>query len=62
MTMALRIISARLGELGAIYEPQEGVNVQALIDGGFVEETHTAPAKSAKNKTKAPDAANTTQE
>ena len=60
--MALRIISTRLGELGAIYEPQEGVNVQALIDGGFVEETHTSPGKSAKNKTKAPDAANTIQE
>ena len=60
--MAFRIISERLGELGAIYEPQEGVNVQALIDGGFLEETHTAPAKSAKNNNKAPDAANTIQE
>jgi len=33
-----------------------------LIAGGFLEDTHTAPGKSAKNKTKAPDAANTTQE
>jgi len=57
--MALRIISARLGELGAIYEPQEGINVQALIAGGFLEDTHTSPGKSAKNKTKAPDAAST---
>ena len=60
--MALRIISARLGEPGAIWTPVQGVNVQALIAGGFLEETHTAPAKSAKNKTKAPDAANTDQE
>lgn len=59
MTMALRIISVRLGELGAIYVPQEGVNVEALIAGGFLEETHTGPGKSAKNKTKAPDAAST---
>ncbi len=62
MTMALRIISTRLGELGAIYEPQEGVNINALIAGGFLEDTHTAPAKPAKNKTKAPDAANITEE
>lgn len=57
--MALRIISVRLGELGAIYVPQEGVNVEALIAGGFLEDTHTSPGKSAKNKTKAPDAAST---
>jgi hypothetical protein len=62
MTMALRIISARLGEPGAFWTPVEGVNVEALIAGGFLKDTHTAPGKSAKNKTKAPDAANTTQE
>ena len=60
--MALRIISTRIGELGAIYEPVEGINVEALIAGGFIEATHTGPGKSAKNKTKAPDAANTTEE
>ena len=54
--MALRIISTRIGELGAIYEPTEGINVQALIAGGFVEEVHTAGSKSAKNKNTAPDA------
>lgn len=59
--MALRIISARLGELGAIWTPVEGVNVEALIAGGFLEDT-TDTQKSAKKKTKAPDAANTTQE
>jgi hypothetical protein len=60
--MALRIISTRIGELGAIYEPVEGINVEALIAGGFIEATHTGLGKSAKNKTKAPDAANTTEE
>jgi len=59
--MALRIISTRLGELGAIYEPQEGINVDALIAGGFLEDTTDTP-KSAKNKKKAPDAAETHQE
>ena len=59
--MAYRIISARLGDPGAIWTPVEGVNVEALIAGGFLEDT-TDTQKSAKKKTKAPDAANTTQE
>lgn len=58
--MALRIISTRLGELGAIWTPVEGVNVEALIAGGFLEDTTDTP-KSAKNKKKAPDA-NSTEE
>lgn len=57
--MAYRIISTRLGELGAIWTPVEGVNVEALIAGGFLEDTHTDTHKSAKKKTKAPDAAST---
>ena len=61
MTMALRIISARLGEPGAIWTPMEGINVAALIAGGFLEDTTDTP-KSAKNKKKAPDAAETHQE
>ena len=60
--MAYRIISTRLGELGAIWTPVEGINVEALIAGGFLEDTHTDTQKSAKKKTKAPDAANTDQE
>ena len=60
--MAYRIISERIGVVGAIYEPVEGVNIDALIDGGFIEEVPTGPGKSAKNKTKAPDAANTSKE
>ena len=60
--MAYRIISARLGDPGAIWTPVEGINVEALIAGGFLEDTHTDTHKSAKKKTKAPDAANTDQE
>jgi hypothetical protein len=60
--MPYRITSTRIGKLGAIYEPVEGINVEALIAGGFIEATHTGTGKSAKNKTKAPDAANTTEE
>jgi hypothetical protein len=57
-----KILSPKLGTPGDVFEPADGINIQALIDGGFVEETHTTPGKSAKNKTKAPDAANTDQE
>jgi hypothetical protein len=57
-----KILSPKLGTPGDVFEPADGINIQALIDGGFVEETHTSPGKSAKNKTKAPDAANTDQE
>ena len=57
--MAYRIISPRVGVPGAIWEPTEGVNVEALIDGGFIEETsHPKGAKSARKDTsnEAPDA------
>lgn len=60
--MAYRIISERIGVVGEIYEPVEGVNIDALIAGGFLEEAPTTPGKSAKNKGKAPDAANIPQE
>jgi hypothetical protein len=30
------IVSPRLGTPGDVYEPQEGVNVEALIEGGLV--------------------------
>ena len=39
------IVSERLGQPGTPFTPEEGVNVQALIDGGFIK---TAAAKSAK--------------
>ena len=57
--MAYRIISPRVGVPGAIWEPIEGVNVEALIAGAFIEQT--SPAKGEKSARKdtsnaAPDA------
>lgn len=59
--MAYRITSPRLGELGAIWEPSEGINVEALLAGGFIEEVAPTPTKSARTKitTEAPDAEQT---
>jgi len=59
--MAYRITSPRLGELGAIWEPSEGINVEALIAGGFIEEVSAPSTKSARTKitTEAPDAEQT---
>jgi len=56
--MTYRITSPRLGELGAIWEPSEGINVDALIAGGFIEDVSATPSKSARTKfvTEAPDA------
>jgi hypothetical protein len=42
------IVSPRLGTPGDKYEPAEGVNVQALIDGGFI--STDKPKKSSKVK------------
>ena len=42
------IVSPRLGTPGDKYEPTEGVNVQALIDGGFI--STDKPKKSSKVK------------
>jgi hypothetical protein len=42
------IVSPRLGTPGDVYEPEEGVNVDALIEGGFV--STDKPKKSSKVK------------
>jgi hypothetical protein len=60
--MAYRIISERIGVVGAIYEPAEGINIDALIAGGFIEVVPTSPTKSAKKKGTAPDAGNDPKE
>jgi len=59
--MAYRIISPRIGALGAIYEPSEGINIDALLAAGFIEEIATSSPKSARTKTttEAPDAEQT---
>lgn len=42
------IISPRLGTPGDKYEPADGINVQALIDGGLI--STDKPKKSSKVK------------
>lgn len=42
------IISPRLGNPGDPYEPQEGVNIDALLDGGLI--STDTPKKSSKVK------------
>ena len=42
------IISPRLGTPGDKYEPVDGINVQALIDGGLI--STDKPKKSSKVK------------
>lgn len=46
--MAYRIISPRLGTPGDKYEPTEGVNIDALLEHGFVEEVKQAAPKGGK--------------
>jgi hypothetical protein len=36
MSTEYEIISTRVGEPGATYTPTEGINVDALIAGGFI--------------------------
>ena len=36
--MKLRILSNKVGTVGAYFEPTPGINVQVLIDGGFIAE------------------------
>ena len=47
--MTYRIVSPRIGTVGDIYEPEAGVNVEALLVYGFIVEDK-APPKSAKTK------------
>jgi len=42
------IVSPRIGTPGDIYEPQEGINVDALIEAGLV--STDKPKKSSKVK------------
>jgi len=37
--MAYTIASPRLGTVGDTYEPVDGVNIEALIEGGFIKST-----------------------
>jgi hypothetical protein len=42
--MKYEIISPRVGEPGTEYVPVEGINIDALIEGGFIKATKTSKA------------------
>jgi hypothetical protein len=54
--MTWRIVSPRLGTPGDAFEPRPGVNIFALLEGGFIEPwpdnapTDEEPAKNRPNK------------
>ena len=50
--MTYKIVSSRLGVPGDNFVPGEGVNIEALIAGGFV--VDTSAKKSAKTTTDEP--------
>ena len=54
--MPYKIISPRLGEPGTEYDAEgataNGINVAALVEGGFIEEYTNTPAKPAKTNSK----------
>ncbi len=53
--MSYVIASSKLGKIGDIYEPKAGINVAALLAGGFIleqEVSTTEEAKPAKTKSK----------
>jgi hypothetical protein len=59
--MKYRIVSPRVGTPGEMYKPEIWVNLDALLDGGFIEpvDKKPAPDKPAKakvSKKAAPDA------
>ena len=43
------IISPRVGTPGDTFEPADGVNVSALIDGGFIKSDKAAPKPAKTN-------------
>ena len=49
--MKYTILSPRIGTPGDEYEPSEGVNVEALTAGGFIEQSTVKAPKGAKTKT-----------
>lgn len=37
------VVSPKVGEPGAAYQPAPGINIEALILGGFIKPAPTAP-------------------
>jgi hypothetical protein len=52
--MAYIIISDLVGEPGTEFIPDEGINIEALLDGGFIKSDKT-PTKSAKTVETSPE-------
>jgi hypothetical protein len=54
--MSFFIASQKLGKIGDLYEPKAGINVGALLSGGFITEraevSTTEEEKPAKTKSK----------
>ena len=54
--MSYKIASEKLGKIGELYEPKAGINVGALLAGGFITEraevSTTQEEKPAKTKSK----------
>jgi hypothetical protein len=53
--MSYVIASSKLGKIGELYEPSAGINVAALLAGGFIVEAEvstTEEEKPAKTKSK----------
>jgi hypothetical protein len=53
--MSYTIASSKLGKIGELYEPSAGINVAALLAGGFIVEAEvstTEEEKPAKTKSK----------
>ena len=46
--MSYVIVSNRVGSPGDAYTPAPGVNLQTLLDNGFIKESDKKPSKSAK--------------
>lgn len=55
--MTYRIVSHLVGTPGDPYEPAEGINVDALLEHGFIELVNGTPkrAKSAKTEPEQPE-------
>ena len=49
--MKYTILSPRIGTPGDTYEPVDGVNVDALVAGNFIEQSTVKAPKGAKTKT-----------
>jgi len=48
--MKYEIISPRVGEPGAEYVPEDGVNVDALVEYGFIKVSKTTKAPEKENE------------